>query len=107
MNSSNLQKLMEECLNIILNANIENEEVIFYKWISFSHLIVHKLMGRSFQIVSLLFASWIYKVFSNKANNWFTKFKITLSLEKNWFQNVFSYCWCKGGRGFQIRTSNI
>lgn len=27
MSFPNLQKLMEECLNIILNANIENEEV--------------------------------------------------------------------------------
>ena len=29
MNSNNQQKLMEECLNIILNANMEQEDVIY------------------------------------------------------------------------------
>lgn len=44
MSLPNQQKLMEECVNIILNAGVEHEEVRINK--TLIHIIVHGVMGQ-------------------------------------------------------------
>ncbi len=53
MNFANQQKLMEGCLSIILNANIENEDVLKTLLIE----IVYKQLGEGVQDFSAVSAS--------------------------------------------------